>query len=1390
MYRLKTGLVAGLVLGLVDCGGGFPAPTSLFGSDLDIGDTELGNLDFGNLELGNYGHGGGCVGYVRTRVWWDGDVAGSGTRIVGLGHYMVNEAVFAETTANLQFNTAKYNLRRNCKTLNNTNSEPEVDYVGQGIILYDTSTFYDNVLSLSVETIDKSVFLYNHRAEVHGDVAYSLCYILFRGIVYLLFCIVEVLVNMCWYLYNIISDLYWDMIRFWYQLYSYYKNQLYYVTWYWYTTSITGIVESDYFSYAAHCLLTFTSRLFGSAATLFASLFASLQVHWSPTMPPSRAFESAASSWRALAIASRACRFGFHTACGARSPDVLLGFSGFSLALTSTSSHITHVHGSHVSPFTGRTLPPADHVGVRGSRLGVGLMSLLPAYVLLCVSVALQILILLRLGMRSSAVAQHTHTHYHTHYHDSQVHHHDPTHRHDPPSCTSSGTMTDPTLVYCDSTLSTSYHKIPVAEKSVNQHAVYGGFETPQKTKHEIFSPKSSLPEFYCKENFTAMVAMMGTPSEHQTDVSEVDSDAQTSEALQEARTTAPAPTPPDRHPTQSRDSTPSSKLTNRIKSSFGSNSDSGSVTSDQDSIASSQSQSQSSKKEKWICESGVYPLDKQRACSLSLVTGYIDSTATDTLADELSSCIDTHCMPADKDRYRINFGHGLDCRSPKEDKKKKKIWTLNRNLDEESELTALLLNYRGKVKKAILEMLDKDIDFDMMTVNRLSTDQHSIPYETSFDPENAGFSPVVAMIVLGTSSRPLFMKTVPGNSVTHKVSLQPGSLCVLTDRTECRYKHSIPKNYGDESRFFLLSFIERSPDKQILKELAKISTPPALKISRPPTSQSNSDSTMKVKGYDVKMTDAPKRMSAPPPTHFTFDVRDDTVNDAKDFNNPSRTPETAVPLFAFKDNLDYEPNSSLLLTETLESAVNAMDDETVTAELRRNHTSTTGTTAQRKKRLVHKITLSIGEMGSQTPNNTGLNFLPNSPECDTSRKFIDELETISRTQNCIENILKDVVDSHQELRADVNVLRTSSIDNLATKPVKAEQQTVHANNESLLEFSRSIKNCGDQVKVLTEALADITDKFKQTQDDVLGLTETLNKTKTDLDNWYSSAFFDEDSGRIKDIHEIVTGSVMRFYDDEHDKRIPNEFQDPAFPRVIEEQRDAIPEPAAKLVAPPSQRFHWPNPSKVSLKTVVTNNMPISVCLITDSIMRHINELEFAQYRVEFSRIDRTDIVPGLASDNMRRRLVELQPHLIYLHLGINDIHRGTTLAEAMRSFSDFHDFLLEKLPGTKMIVSLPLLNGRAFQYRAINQLRRTLTQHIGKFSGPSMDVKDRRLFLQRNMNFVEYDGDGMATKANELFYDTSDDSLHLNRRGKEAITCSMRAAIDRVLKEHRAATA
>jgi lysophospholipase L1-like esterase len=380
-------------------------------------------------------------------------------------------------------------------------------------------------------------------------------------------------------------------------------------------------------------------------------------------------------------------------------------------------------------------------------------------------------------------------------------------------------------------------------------------------------------------------------------------------------------------------------------------------------------------------------------------------------------------------------------------------------------------------------------------------------------------------------------------------------------------------------------------------------------------------------------------------------------------------------------------------------------------------------------------------------------------------------------------------VDSHQELRADVNVLRTSSIDTPATKPAKAEEQE-HANNESLLEFTRSIKNCGDQLKVLTEALADITDKFKQTHDDVIGLTETLHKTKTDLDNWYSSSFFDEDSGRIKDIHEIVTGSVIRFYDDEHDKSIPKEFQAPAALRVIEEQQAAIPEPVAKPVAQPSQRFRWPNPSKVSLKSVVTNNMPISVCLITDSIMRHINEMEFAQYRVDFSRIDRTDIVPGLSLEKMRRKLLELQPHLIYLHLGINDIHRGTPVSEAMVNFANFHEFLLEKLPGTKMIVSLPLLNGRAFQYRIINQLRRSLTQYIGTHSGPSMDVRDRKLFLQRNMNFVEYDGDGLAAKSNERFYDTAEDGVHLNNRGKEAITCAMRASLDRILKEHRAATA
>ena len=166
---------------------------------------------------------------------------------------------------------------------------------------------------------------------------------------------------------------------------------------------------------------------------------------------------------------------------------------------------------------------------------------------------------------------------------------------------------------------------------------------------------------------------------------------------------------------------------------------------------------------------------------------------------------------------------------------------------------------------------------------------------------------------------------------------------------------------------------------------------------------------------------------------------------------------------------------------------------------------------------------------------------------------------------------------------------------------------------------------------------------------------------------------------------------------------------------------------------------------------------------------------------MDFERIDST-CSEALTYNSLETGVSKEKPHLIYVHLGINDIQKGEVTTRIMDNFKVFNEMLLRVSPSTRLIISCPLLNGKSFEDRQVFALRRSLSLFVNQEH--DRNVTTKRLFLQRNEQFFT---GPKASRRQKPIYFQEGDQLHLSERGKTAITCTMRHKINTILKEfHR----
>ena len=126
----------------------------------------------------------------------------------------------------------------------------------------------------------------------------------------------------------------------------------------------------------------------------------------------------------------------------------------------------------------------------------------------------------------------------------------------------------------------------------------------------------------------------------------------------------------------------------------------------------------------------------------------------------------------------------------------------------------------------------------------------------------------------------------------------------------------------------------------------------------------------------------------------------------------------------------------------------------------------------------------------------------------------------------------------------------------------------------------------------------------------------------------------------------------------------------------------------------------------------------------------------------------------------------------------MNDVNQGIPLSDTLKNFLMFKKFIYSQ-PGTKLIVSLPLLTSDPEMNIMICEMKRALSEFVNCFTEryPPQTLRASKLLLNSNINFE---------KNGSIVWDYfSGDGIHLTERGKEVILGNLRHHIHHCYKNN-----
>ena len=493
------------------------------------------------------------------------------------------------------------------------------------------------------------------------------------------------------------------------------------------------------------------------------------------------------------------------------------------------------------------------------------------------------------------------------------------------------------------------------------------------------------------------------------------------------------------------------------------------------------------------------------------------------------------------------------------------------------------------------------------------------------------------------------------------------------------------------------------------------------------------------------------------------------------------------------------------IFTETISLCVNHLPEADLNTILKRHECLTTGPSATKRRRLT---TMMLKTMDSRPsildPDEPRTSHTPSHP--------IMEIALID-----IKNDLKNLSDEIIGLKSKIS---------LGDSKPSSDQPAIK--DKIVKEVTKQLKDLWNQNLTATSRIKTrINEHFQEidvAQVKAEELEKSIYKLKTDLKNYYNSAFFREDSKLIKEIHsKIVKGkcsataseSPINNPESSSSRTRASEEEFPSIPgsRSHSNRRDSqhesrrgtgysITQRVERLPLPQihvtrrntntpietgvqtsqDSRNSEPNSQGSSSTPVPAKKYVFKTILITDSIIRHINDLgegDALGNNHILDCISKSD-TSGLNHLDLKRKVRGIQPAYIYIHLGVNDMLNGSTVEAALKNLKEFISYRDEYVTHAKIILSLPLPTLKSgHRYEQINlkiiELRNRMKDFVNKDTSSSKQPKDRKILMNTNSNL------GRDGKLKEEL--CSRDGIHLTTKGQSIMLSNFRHHVHEITR-------
>ena len=685
---------------------------------------------------------------------------------------------------------------------------------------------------------------------------------------------------------------------------------------------------------------------------------------------------------------------------------------------------------------------------------------------------------------------------------------------------------------------------------------------------------------------------------------------------------------------------------------------------------------------------------------------------------------------------------------------------TFNSSDSVSAEFTKFINHHSDATEKAVRSVFKIDVQFQTVFLKRLASMKDHIPYNSFSE---SGENTVVAVLTVG-SLRTLSLKTFPGRKVTHQVPMHSGSLSVMSGLTQEKYEHSILKGTHEDNDVVCLILIGStlSPEQQ------------ALSSYHPSTSQESSEKE--------SASDGPGTDNA------------ELVNIS--LFGPGRIPKI---LISDQANVFTELNSSSPESIDITAAANLMKDEVEAAP------------PEHKTSLMEK---SEHDVADQTVIH----------ECSSvnTMAFSNQLEGMERalmkTVNQVHKLSVEIVKLKDEVVSMSCASKKKGKDS-STAPPTPEKELV-----KLIEENRNI------ITSLHQQTAEMTEQIKVASQQATDVEETVQATRHELNQWHNSAFFREDSQLLKDLHDCISNGKLAIHIEAspqpphltslsteianataQQSTTPSRTPPPLLPissltspgeENIVGHHESTPQQAAAddtsrrptFVNMTESGTRLPSPT-IAPQQSSPDTVPISsntgrgdphrprapprtyvTVLITDSIMRQVPEdVLGTNHTLHIINKRNTD---ALSLPSLRSSLERIKPDFIYVHLGINDLFDRKTYNTVVSNYGTFHLFAYDKLPMSRVIISLPLPTDKPEECEVLENLHKSTCSWIDVSEGSKL-VEDRHLHYNVNRNFRSQNW----TPKSSLF---SRDGIHLSDSGKEQMMKNFRFGIHSITRKIR----